>query len=112
MPWACAAAANWSKTRVASSADPPATSPDAVRYTPPPAPALHAPRQPQRRYDEHWWIASFSALTDKLGHVGDLAGLAPQPADAIDFDALAQDGRGPEPETAQEDQYLELQALA
>ncbi|MGF6211048.1 exodeoxyribonuclease V subunit beta [Comamonas sp. 4034] len=97
---------------------PPATSPDAVRYTPPPAPALHAPRQPQRRYDEHWWIASFSALTDKLGPVGavgpvgDVAGLAPQPVDAIDFDALAQDGRVPEPETAQEDQYLELQDVA
>ena len=70
-----------------------------LRYTPQAAPELHAPRQPQRRYDEHWWIASFSALTEQLGRIPvatDLPAEAAAPADFL-----------PEPETAQQDQFLE-----
>ena len=74
---------------------------DATRYCPPAAAALYPPRQPQRAVDEHWWIASFSALTEQLG-------ASTLIADAINFDGVARTGRAPEPETAQEDQYLEL----
>ena len=74
---------------------------DSTRYQPPAPDALYPPRRPQRAFDEHWWIASFSALTEQLGAV-----TAQQPA--IDLEVPALDGRALEPETAQEDQYLEL----
>ena len=73
-----------------------------TRYKPPAPPQLYPPRSPSRSFDERWWIASFSALTDKLGAVA-------MAANAIDFEVQIGDGRAPEPETAQQDQYLELQ---
>ncbi|MEG0974454.1 MAG: exodeoxyribonuclease V subunit beta [Comamonas sp.] len=79
----------------------PAPDVDETQYRPPAPATLYPPRRPQRQFDEHWWIASFSALTEQLGAVVAVP-------NAIDLDAIATTGRTLEPETAQEDQYLEL----
>lgn len=71
------------------------------RYQPERPPAAFAAREPRRQADEHWWIASFSALTERLGYA------VPAPSLWIE-DALT----AAEPETAQQDQYLEPQEAA
>ncbi|MFW6375490.1 MAG: exodeoxyribonuclease V subunit beta, partial [Guyparkeria sp.] len=47
---------------------PAARDPAVDRFTPPPEPALHAPREPVFAAFEPWWISSFSALTASVGH--------------------------------------------
>ncbi len=76
-----------------------APEPTLALYQPLALPTLYPPRTPQRAFDEHWWIASFSALTEKLGAVT-------QPI-ATEFEVQVLDSRAVEPETAQEDQFLE-----
>ena len=71
------------------------------RYQPDHPPQVYPARYPRRQADEHWWIASFSALTERLGLTA-----ASQPALSDEARAAA------EPETAQQDQYLEPQDIA
>ncbi len=80
----------------------PAPTINSARYQPPAPAALYPARAPLRSFDEHWWIASFSALTEKLGSFA-----ANQPLNAIHFDSAPLDSRALEPETAQQDQFWE-----
>ncbi|GAB2711998.1 exodeoxyribonuclease V subunit beta [Comamonas sediminis] len=68
------------------------------RYQPERPPAVHPARRPRRQADEHWWIASFSALTERLGLALPSQGLWTEEAVTA-----------AEPETAEQDQYLEPQ---
>ncbi len=68
------------------------------RYQPERPPAVHPARRPRRQADEHWWIASFSALTERLGLALPSQGLWNEEAVTA-----------AEPETAEQDQYLEPQ---
>jgi exodeoxyribonuclease V beta subunit len=68
------------------------------RYQPERPPAVHPARRPRRQADEHWWIASFSALTERLGLALPSQGLWTEEAVTA-----------AEPETAGQDQYLEPQ---
>ncbi len=68
------------------------------RYQPERPPAVHPARRPRRQADEHWWIASFSALTERLGLAVPSQGLWNEEAVTA-----------AEPETAEQDQYLEPQ---
>lgn len=76
----------------------PVPEPDLQRYQPERPPLVYPARYPRRQADEHWWIASFSALTERLGHS------TPNPSLWTEEPLVAA-----EPETAQQDQYLEPQ---
>ncbi|MGE8318471.1 MAG: exodeoxyribonuclease V subunit beta [Comamonas sp.] len=66
-------------------------------YQSPAPPPLAPARSARHARRPHWWIASFSALTEKL-----------LPRTAESLDGQAQDAMLLEPETAGQDQYLEL----
>lgn len=85
----------------ASMAVEPAPAVAADIYRPPAPPPLAPARSARHVRRPHWWIASFSALTEKLGPQ---AGLAPNAL----LDAPLDTDMALEPETAGQDQYLEL----
>ena len=75
----------------------PAPAITADMYRPSAPPTLAPARSARHARRPHWWIASFSALTEKLSSAATL--VADMPVEMLVT---------PEPETADQDQYLEL----